>query len=81
MENLKNKLYKKTRNEGITMKDNIKNQFSKHYKRLEDDLNQIMGFTPVMKKIISMNLKNLETDIININEKRGYQNDKHKTYK
>ncbi|NCC70323.1 hypothetical protein EOM09_01960 [bacterium] len=41
-------------------------QFSKHFKRLEEDLSQINGFTPLMKKVISLNLKNLEKDILEI---------------
>ncbi|NDK07847.1 hypothetical protein EOM39_01215 [Candidatus Gracilibacteria bacterium] len=53
-------------------------QFSKHFKRLEEDLSQINGFTPLMKKVISLNLKNLEKDILEItqNEVRddGYYN-------
>lgn len=46
------------------MKSQILKEFSKHYKRLEEDLSQINGFTPVMKKIISINFKNLENDVI-----------------
>ncbi len=62
------------------METEIVKEFSKHYKRLEDDLNQINGITPVMKKVISINLKNLEQDIIKINEKRGQINEQTRNY-
>ena len=62
------------------MEYKIKKEFSKHYKRIEDDLSQINGFTPVMKKIISINFKSLEQDILKLNEKRGEQNGKERNY-
>lgn len=45
--------------------ENIDRQFSKHYKRLEEDLNQIKGFTPAMLKLISFNFTKLKNDIKN----------------
>lgn len=47
------------------MHDKINNQFSKHYKRLIEDLKQVVGFTPAMEKLISVNISKLENDIIN----------------
>lgn len=35
----------------------------KHYKRTIEDLEQIRGFTPVMKKVISSNYNKLQQDI------------------
>jgi hypothetical protein len=55
--------------------EQIKKEFSKHYKRLEDDLSQINGFTPVMKKVMSINFKNLEVDILCKIEKLGLNNE------
>lgn len=51
-------------------KNEIIRQFSKHFKRLEEDLTQINGFTPLMKKVISLNIKNLENDILKLSEER-----------
>ena len=45
------------------MKDEINYQFSKHYGRLIEDLKQIKGFTPVMEKVISINISKLHDDI------------------
>jgi hypothetical protein len=47
------------------MNENIKYQFSKHYGRLIEDLKQIKGFTPVMEKVISINIDKLHEDINN----------------
>lgn len=44
--------------------EKIKKSFSKYYKRLEIDLKQINGITPLMLSIISMNYRNLEDAII-----------------
>lgn len=38
-------------------------QFSKHYGRIIEDLKQIRGFTPVMEKVISINMTKLHEDI------------------
>ena len=38
-------------------------QFSKHYGRMIEDLKQIRGFTPVMEKVISINITKLHEDI------------------
>ncbi len=54
-------------------KNEIIKQFSKHFKRIEEDLNQINGFTPLMKKVISLNIKNLESDILKLSEERDYE--------
>ena len=59
----------KTRSEKMD-KNEIAKQFSKHYKRLEEDLKQIIGFTPIMMKVVSFNLKNLENDVLRTNEER-----------
>lgn len=47
------------------MNDKINYQFSKHYGRLIEDLKQVKGFTPVMEKIISINIDKLHEDIEN----------------
>ena len=47
------------------MKESIDYQFSKHYGRLIEDLKQIKGFTPVMEKVISINISKLHEDIEN----------------
>ena len=53
----------------------IKKQFSKHFKRIEEDLKQITGFTPVMLKVLSVNFKKLEEDILKLsNEVNEYAN-------
>lgn len=49
----------------------IEQIFAKHYKRIEEDLKQIQGFTPVMQKIISIDIKKLEEDILKYFEKVG----------
>lgn len=49
----------------------IEQIFAKHYKRIEEDLKQIQGFTPVMQKIISIDIKKLEEDISKYFEKVG----------
>ena len=38
-------------------------QFSKHYGRIIEDLKLIRGFTPVMEKVISINMTKLHEDI------------------
>lgn len=38
-------------------------QSSKHYGRIIEDLKQIRGFTPVMEKVISINMTKLHEDI------------------
>jgi hypothetical protein len=55
------------------MQDNISIIFSKHYKRIEQDLKQITGFTPVMLKVLSFNIGKLEEDIINEVRMNGNQ--------
>ena len=57
------------------MNDNINYQFNKHYGRLIEDLKQIKGFTPVMEKVISVNVEKLHEDIENELTK-GENNDK-----
>ena len=47
------------------MKESIDYQFSKHYGRMIEDLKQIKGFTPVMEKVISINVSKLHEDIEN----------------
>lgn len=47
------------------MFDIIQYQFSKHYGRMIEDLKQIKGFTPVMEKVISINISKLNEDIKN----------------
>ena len=47
------------------MKESIDYQFSKHYGRLIEDLKQIKGFTPVMEKVIYINISKLHEDIEN----------------
>jgi len=42
----------------------IKKHFSKHYKRMEEDLKQFRDFTPAMLKIVSINLQKLEEDVL-----------------
>lgn len=58
------------------MNDEIKQQFSKHYKRIIEDLKQVNGFTPAMEKLISVNLNKLENDIYEVtkNDKRIISN-------
>lgn len=41
-------------------------QFKKHYQRIIEDLKQIKGFTPVMEKVISINVEKLQNDIENL---------------
>lgn len=43
--------------------ENINKTFSKYYKRIENDLKQINGITPLMLNIVSMNYRNLEDEI------------------
>lgn len=47
------------------MNENISYQFSKHYKRIIEDLRQVQGFTPAMEKLLSFNITKLENDIKN----------------
>lgn len=61
------------------MNENIKYQFSKHYGRLIEDLKQIKGFTPVMEKVISINIDKLHEDINNEIAK-GQNDDLQKQY-
>ena len=56
------------------MDDSLSYQFSKHYGRLIEDLKQIKGFTPVMEKVISINISKLHEDINELT--KGEQNDK-----
>ena len=63
-------------NEETKMNDNINYQFSKHYGRLIEDLKQIKGFTPVMEKVISINISKLHEDINEIT--KGDNNDNKK---
>ena len=55
------------------MNEEINYQFSKHYGRLIEDLKQIKGFTPVMEKVISINISKLHEDINEIT--KGNEND------
>lgn len=48
------------------MEKEISDIFSKHYSRLINDLSQIVGFTPVMKVVISNSIRCLEDDILEI---------------
>lgn len=58
------------------MNDGINYQFSKHYGRLIEDLKQIKGFTPVMEKVISINISKLHEDIYELT--KGNENDNKK---
>lgn len=49
-----------------TMEKEISDIFSKHYSRMINDLSQIVGFTPVMKVVISNSMRCLEDDILEI---------------
>lgn len=60
------------------MNENITYQFNKHYGRMIEDLKQIKGFTPVMEKVISVNIDKLHEDIDNEIAK-GEKNDGNKT--
>lgn len=53
------------------MEKQLSDIFSKHYSRLVNDLSQIVGFTPVMKVVISNSMRCLEEDI---KEKQGDKN-------
>lgn len=53
------------------MKKEISDIFSKHYSRMITDLSQIVGFTPVMKVVISNSMRCLEDDIL---EKKKKEN-------
>ena len=55
------------------MNEEINYQFSKHYGRLIEDLKQIKGFTPVMEKVISINVSKLHEDINEVT--KGDKND------
>lgn len=55
-----------------TMEKKISDIFSKHYSRMINDLSQIVGFTPVMKVVISNSMRCLEDDILEI---KGENND------
>ena len=39
--------------------------FAKHYNRLNNDLKQIQGYTPVMKVVISNTFRELENEVMN----------------
>lgn len=52
------------------MEEEIENLFSKHFNRVKNDLNQIIGFTPVMLMVVSTAFRNLEDDIKNVVEKQ-----------
>lgn len=54
------------------MQERINYQFSKHYGRLIEDLKQIKGFTPVMEKVISINVDKLHEDINEITKGTSY---------
>lgn len=58
------------------MKENIDYQFSKHYGRMIEDLKQINGFTPVMEKVISINIAKLHEDIEHETTKGNENDDK-----
>ena len=60
------------------MNEEIDFQFSKHYGRLIEDLKQIKGFTPVMEKVISINISKLHEDINELTkgEKNGQKTSK-----
>lgn len=53
------------------MEKQLSDIFSKHYSRLVNDLSQIVGFTPVMKVVISNAMRCLEEDI---KEQQGDKN-------
>ena len=53
------------------MEKQLSDIFSKHYNRMMSDLSQIVGFTPVMKVVISNSMRCLEEDIL---EKQGDKN-------
>jgi hypothetical protein len=53
------------------MEKQLSDIFSKHYNRMMSDLSQIVGFTPVMKIVISNSLRCLEEDVL---EKKGEKN-------
>ena len=55
-----------------SMEKEISDIFSKHYSRMITDLSQIVGFTPVMKVVISNSMRCLEDDIL---EKKEKEND------
>ena len=46
------------------MEKELSDIFSKHYNRMMSDLSQIVGFTPVMKVVISNSMRCLEEDIL-----------------
>lgn len=48
------------------MEKEISDIFSKHYNRMMNDLSQVVGFTPVMKVVISNSIRCLEDDILEI---------------
>lgn len=54
------------------MEKEIIDIFSKHYSRMINDLSQIVGFTPVMRVVISNSMRCLEDDILEI---KGENND------
>lgn len=61
------------------MEEEIENLFSKHFNRAKNDLNQIIGFTPVMLMVVSTAFRNLEDDIKNVLEKKnGMDEDSHR---
>lgn len=64
-----------------TMEKKISDIFSKHYSRMINDLSQIVGFTPVMKVVISNSMRCLEDDILEIKgENNAVQNDEKVDY-
>ena len=48
---------------GRTMEE-LKIIFTKHFNRLDGDLKQIQGFSPVMKVVISNAFRQLEEDVM-----------------
>lgn len=61
------------------MEEEIENLFSKHFNRVKNDLNQIIGFTPVMLMVVSTAFRNLEDDVKNVLEKEnGMDEDSHR---
>jgi hypothetical protein len=63
------------------MEKKISDIFSKHYSRMINDLSQIVGFTPVMKVVISNSIRCLEDDILEIKgENNAVQNDEKVDY-
>ena len=54
--------------------------FKKHFNRLNNDLKQVQGYTPVMKVVISSALRELEDDIRIKFEHSGENHDTENNY-